>query len=473
MTEKFLGCIISIKTKVNQLTGGVQNIIGTVREISLSPTALILDDAMSNGQVLPDGYVVYSTTISDLQVIGKSTLPRKPDNFVKNDLNYSPSTTDGGASDESDADSADDEGIEEEVVVARELPHHKIAKPKPRKFGQEVAPFEKLGVLRCFLGSINPPAVAPPQAPPQKPSNKQTFQKINMSELSQEFDFEQNNSLFAKLPVTTKPPSQPSSLPHFTPHDTTFTSERLVPSTTLKNVIKYFVTDTGVGVPGVDLTSRSRILNLANSMGLPHGKMIETMATAVVQLVVPLLGNSSRLSPERCDGDRPWVLVLGGPHWQGAVGIATGRMLSTLGVHVVVYSPKEELTVVAMEEKLYKLCGEAFTRVESEIPPLTYDVIIHSSHDHLTPQFNLHTPHSSPHVVYIDPPLTPTTYKTPNRKTTIISPLLPLAYKIENGVKHYVVNVGVPAGVFSKEGANFKSFFGGKLAIQIFDLKKK
>lgn len=31
---------------------------GTVREISLSPTALILDDAMSNGQVLPDGYVV-------------------------------------------------------------------------------------------------------------------------------------------------------------------------------------------------------------------------------------------------------------------------------------------------------------------------------------------------------------------------------------------------------------------------------
>lgn len=28
MTEKFLGCIISIKTKVNQLTGGVQNIIG-------------------------------------------------------------------------------------------------------------------------------------------------------------------------------------------------------------------------------------------------------------------------------------------------------------------------------------------------------------------------------------------------------------------------------------------------------------
>lgn len=60
-----------------------------------------------------------STTISDLQVIGKSTLPRKPDNFVKNDLNYSPSTTDGGASDESDADSADDEGIEEEVVVAR------------------------------------------------------------------------------------------------------------------------------------------------------------------------------------------------------------------------------------------------------------------------------------------------------------------------------------------------------------------
>lgn len=86
MTDKFLGCILSIKTKPSPTVQNVRlgvflnklfvflpiyvksliliyyvfQIIGTVRKIELNPTsqALILDDAMANGTVLNDGFVV-------------------------------------------------------------------------------------------------------------------------------------------------------------------------------------------------------------------------------------------------------------------------------------------------------------------------------------------------------------------------------------------------------------------------------
>lgn len=58
-TEKFVGCILSLKTKPGHL-GDVQHIIGTVREIDVDSAeqAIVLDQAMSNGAMLPDGFVL-------------------------------------------------------------------------------------------------------------------------------------------------------------------------------------------------------------------------------------------------------------------------------------------------------------------------------------------------------------------------------------------------------------------------------
>jgi hypothetical protein len=125
-------------------------------------------------------------------------------------------------------------------------------------------------------------------------------------------------------------PTKINKEPTFTDHDTTHKQERLVDSTVVKNSTKSFVTDTGISIPVVDLPTRSRILNLGNDVGLNHGRMIESMARAVVSTVLPMLGDSHRLSPERCDSERPWILVLAGPHWQGAVGIAAARILCTV-----------------------------------------------------------------------------------------------------------------------------------------------
>lgn len=58
-TEKFIGCILSVKTKPGRF-GDIQHIIGTVREIDVDSAeqVIVLDQAMSNGAMLPDGYVL-------------------------------------------------------------------------------------------------------------------------------------------------------------------------------------------------------------------------------------------------------------------------------------------------------------------------------------------------------------------------------------------------------------------------------
>jgi hypothetical protein len=70
--------------------------------------------------------------------------------------------------------------------------------------------------------------------------------------------------------------------PHFTSEDTTLAAERAVESvklvggnssSSLSNLPKKrFLTDTGVAIPALDLSTRSRILNLAHDVGLDHSR---------------------------------------------------------------------------------------------------------------------------------------------------------------------------------------------------------
>jgi hypothetical protein len=59
----------------------------------------------------------------------------------------------------------------------------------------------------------------------------------------------------------------------------------------------------------------AKILTILQKILCFSFRMIESMARAVVQISLPLLGDACRLSPEREDSLRPWVLVLAGPHW--------------------------------------------------------------------------------------------------------------------------------------------------------------
>lgn len=187
---------------------------------------------------------------------------------------------------------------------------------------------------------------------------------------------------------------------------------------------------------------------------------------------------------------------------QGAVGIASARILSTLGVHTFIHSPKEELSVCTREEKLYGLSGEGISRrlegislllvlryllyfirlivvysLLLEIPVKSYDAIIHALDDHLVTGLSRERYSrflTGSQTIFVDPPLLlqPNRYKESEAKVIVVSPLLPLNYGMETGVKYFVVNLGIPLGVYLREGVAYKSFYGDKLFVQVFGQKK-
>jgi hypothetical protein len=88
----------------------------------------------------------------------------------------------------------------------------------------------------------------------------------------------------------------------------------------------------------------------------------------------------------------------------------------------------------------------------------------------------------------VDPPLIPTaqsyrealdsatssTAPASNNKVGklfVICPALPLAYPTDPSVKLFLVNLGIPQGIFLKNDVLYKSPFGDKLVVQIFSSK--
>ncbi|ODM97889.1 Enhancer of mRNA-decapping protein 3 [Orchesella cincta] len=320
-----------------------------------------------------------------------------------------------------------------------------------------------------------------------RPRHGETFESMTKAEMAEEFDFDASNAQFEKLPVSCTKPTKVTKNPHFCSSDTTYLADRAVESIKLKETVtsvKQFVTDTGVVIPSVDLSTRSKILNLAHEAGLTHSRVVEVMGRAVVQATIPLLGDAYRLSPERAE-DRPWVLVCAGPHWQGAIGIATARILASLGVHTCVYSPKEEVHLCAAEELLYNLTGEILTRNIGDLKGIHFDAVVMCVDDHLQRNLNV-GPYTrwlnSCPVVFVDPPLI-SSYRQPidaicsgtqkGRRIVIVSPVLPIAYPSDPSVKLFLVNLGIPQNIFERNDVLYKSPFGDKLVIQIFSAGSK
>ena len=82
----------------------------------------------------------------------------------------------------------------------------------------------------------------------------------------------------------------------------------------------------------------------------------------MIGTVLTLMGSPYRLSPEQPENLRPWVLVLAGPHLQGAVGIALGRLLRSLNYRVHLHCPVEEVTICKPEELLFLLSDGELSR---------------------------------------------------------------------------------------------------------------
>lgn len=159
---------------------------------------------------------------------------------------------------------------------------------------------------------------------------------------------------------------------------------------------------------------------------------------------------------------------------------------------VHVHCEKEELSVCLVEERIYRLSGETFSRTVDglfffapfrnarfsqlfkkfaiflAIPSGPYDLILHCLDDHLSPSLTT-TPYLHPEtaIAYIDPPLVPSYHG--NGKVYLLTPLLPLDYDLtQKNLKVFVVNLGVPLGVYEQVGVSYKSFYGDRLVTQVF-----
>jgi len=64
---------------------------------------------------------------------------------------------------------------------------------------------------------------------------------------------------------------------------------------------------------------------------------------------------------------RPAAVVICGPHWQGAVGMATARVLASLGVHVLVFAPRRELRICGVEETLLTAASNSQSQEDGKV----------------------------------------------------------------------------------------------------------
>jgi predicted membrane chloride channel (bestrophin family) len=145
------------------------------------------------------------------------------------------------------------------------------------------------------------------------------------------------------------------------------------------------------------------------------------------------------------------------------VGLATARVLATLGVSTTVYCPKQEIHLCAVEESLYQLGGGVVHRQWPE-ESKTYDVVVHSLDDHVSTISGGH--YGCKKIVLVDPPLADyTTSFHAGTKVHVVCPALPLAYR---DVKVFLVNLSIPSGLFEQNSVKYQSPFGNRLIVQLF-----
>uniref|UniRef100_A0A8C6PVR1 Enhancer of mRNA-decapping protein 3 n=1 Tax=Nothobranchius furzeri TaxID=105023 RepID=A0A8C6PVR1_NOTFU len=110
---------------------------------------------------------------------------------------------------------------------------------------------------------------------------------------------------------------------------------------------KEYCTDSGLVVPSIPYRLHKRLLEAAERWGLSPERRLETIGVCSSQMALSLLGGPNRLTPKNAH-QRPSVVLLCGPHIQGAQGISCGRHLANHEVEVILLLP----SFARMEEVL-------------------------------------------------------------------------------------------------------------------------
>ncbi|KAM9860971.1 enhancer of mRNA-decapping protein 3-like [Aulostomus maculatus] len=237
---------------------------------------------------------------------------------------------------------------------------------------------------------------------------------------------------------------------------------------------KEYCTDSGLVVPSVPYELYKRLLAAAERWGLSLERRLETIGVCSSQMALMLLGGPNRLTPQN-DHQRPIVVILCGPHIQGAQGISCGRHLANHEVEVVLFLPSvaKMHESVTNEVTLYGKTGSKQVANVKDLPVTPVDLVITCLDCHENLLLREQSWYQSAAewanqnrapVISIDPPVSKQ-HQTVEAKWTLSLGLpLPLAEK-ESGV--YLCDIGIPKLIFKEVGISYHSPFGCKFVIPL------
>lgn len=325
-----------------------------------------------------------------------------------------------------------------------------------------------------------------------RPKDDECFGDAAEQDLNTDFDFEGNLALFDKAAVfsqieesvrhgnrtqhRSKSEQRPAAYQH---HENILEVKPLVSkqTTVLQHGGKEFCTDSGLVVPSVTYDLHRRLLTAAERCGLSLERRLETVGVCSCQMTLTLLGGPNRLNPKN-DHQRPTVVLLCGPHLQGAQGVSCARHLANHDVEVVLFLPSslKMQPPVCSEVDLYsKTSGRRVDSVKG-LPTSPVDLVINCLDSHEEPLLREHSwyhsatdwaNHNRAPVLTIDPHMGEQTVEA--KWTLSLGLPLPL---VDGESRAYLCDIGIPRQVFQEVGISYHSPFGCKFIIPLHSAGK-
>ncbi|XP_056268620.1 enhancer of mRNA-decapping protein 3-like isoform X2 [Pseudoliparis swirei] len=232
--------------------------------------------------------------------------------------------------------------------------------------------------------------------------------------------------------------------------------------------------NSGLVVPSIPYELHKRLLAAAERWGLSLERRLETTGVCSSQMALTLLGGPNRLTPKNVH-QRPTVVLLCGPHIQGAQGVSCGRHLANHGVEVILFLPNfvKMQESVTGEVHLYTRTGNKQVASVKDLPTSPVDLVINCLDCHENPMLREQSWYQSAvdwanqnraPVLSIDPAIGGP-HQTVEAKWTLSLGLpLPLA---ETESRVYLCDIGIPKLVFQEVGICYCSPFGCKFVIPL------
>ncbi|KAL2088829.1 hypothetical protein ACEWY4_015728 [Coilia grayii] len=232
----------------------------------------------------------------------------------------------------------------------------------------------------------------------------------------------------------------------------------------------------GLVVPSVSYELYKRLLQVCEKHGLSLERRLEMTGVCACQMALTLLGGPNRLNPKNVH-QRPTVVLLCGPHVQGAQGVSCGRHLANHEVEVILFLPNFVKIQEALTHEL-SLFGQAWGKQVSSIrdlPMSPVDLVVNCLDSHENPHLRDQpwyraaaqwaNQNRAP-VLSIDPPVSGPGQALAVEAKWSLCLGLPLALG-EGAGRVYLCDVGLPRQVFQAVGINYQSPFGCKFVIPL------